>query len=99
MPIIDITKLKTVEIDRDRMGGMPVLQGTRFPVAQLIAEVAEMADDLSEDFDLDLELVTDFLDELANQFDPKFNPALRAYLKTLKRDHAHLSNQGSGHPR
>ena len=84
MPLIDIRAFTTVEIDRNRMGGMPVLKGTRFPAAQLLAELTEAIEDICEDFDLDLELVTNFLDELANQFDPKFNESLREYLKELK---------------
>lgn len=84
MPSIDLSKLENVEIDRNRMGGMPCLRGTRFPAAQLLAELTEAIEDICEDFDLDLELVTNFLDELANQFDPKFNESLREHLKALK---------------
>lgn len=84
MPVIDFNSFETVEIDRNRVGGMPVLKGTRFPAAQLLAELNEAIEDTCEDFGLDLKLVSDFMDELACQFDPKFNESLREHLKALK---------------
>jgi uncharacterized protein (DUF433 family) len=60
-----------VEFDPDRYGGAPVLAGTRFPVSQVLAELAEGASigDLAEDMSLDraklsqvLSILSAFLD-------------------------------------
>jgi uncharacterized protein (DUF433 family) len=55
--------VRTVDVDTDRAGGVAVLKGTRFAVAQLMAQIAEgdSVDDLVEQFDLDRESIRTFL--------------------------------------
>ena len=62
----------SVEIDPQRHGGVPVLKGTRFPVSQLINQIAPKAiEDFMSEFDYeettgkDLEL---FFECLSNLF-------------------------------
>ena len=44
----------TVEIDPQRRGGQPVLKGTRFPISQIIAQIAEEGvNKFIEEFDYD----------------------------------------------
>ena len=63
-----------VDIDPDRRGGAPVLKGTRFPIAQIISQMAEgdSVDDLVENFDLNGDLIRQCLrglsDFLARQY-------------------------------
>lgn len=47
----------SVSVDRDIVGGMPVLFGTRFSIAQVFAEIADgdSLDTLSDRMDLDIE--------------------------------------------
>jgi uncharacterized protein (DUF433 family) len=56
-----------VEMNPRKRGGIPVLKGTRFTLAQILAEIAEGRDvnELAEDFELDLELIKEFLHGLA----------------------------------
>ncbi|GAG36836.1 unnamed protein product [marine sediment metagenome] len=63
--------LENVTIDPDIMHGRPVLKGTRFPVAQLIAELADghSTSDIAEGCGLDIKTITDFLFELAFYFE------------------------------
>lgn len=57
----------TVNIDKDIRGGIPVLQGTRFPVSQLIAELADTSapDEIADNFDLNADQIRAFLDGFA----------------------------------
>lgn len=52
-----------VEVNANKRGGVPVLKGTRFTVAQLFAEIAEgrSAGEIAEDFDLELEMIKEVL--------------------------------------
>jgi uncharacterized protein (DUF433 family) len=52
-----------VEVDPERRGGVPVLRGTRFPVAQVLAELAETegAEEVAENFDLEARAIRDLL--------------------------------------
>ena len=53
----------------DKMGGVPCLRGTRFPVAQLIAELVASGDALGyliDDFDLPRSVVCGFMQSLAD---------------------------------
>jgi uncharacterized protein (DUF433 family) len=61
----------TVEIDPDIMGGVPVLKGTRFPIPQLIAEIADgrSVDNLASTFSLDRNQIENFLHGLAIHLD------------------------------
>ena len=63
--------MTTIRKDPDIMGGKPCLAGTRFPVAQVLRELAEgrSVDQLAADFDLDLDLLRDFMKELASMFE------------------------------
>ena len=48
-----------VELNPEKLGGIPVLKGTRISVAQIMAEIGEgsSAAEVSADFDLDVALV------------------------------------------
>ncbi len=67
---------ETVDIDQDLMKGVPVLKGTRFPISQLLAEIAEgrSVDQIAKAFRLNLELIKDLLHGLALHLD---RPALK----------------------
>jgi uncharacterized protein (DUF433 family) len=56
-----------VEIDVLKRGGVPVLKGTRFTVAQLLAELAEgrSTSEIAEDFELEGEVIKNVLENLA----------------------------------
>jgi uncharacterized protein (DUF433 family) len=65
-----------VEVDPHRRGGVPVLRGTRFTVAEALAELAESSGvhQVAENFDLDDEVLRDLLNSLSlllNQPYPK----------------------------
>ena len=62
------------EVNPEKRGGVPVLKGTRFTLAQLLAEIAEgrNVQELSEDFELDLETIKQFLEGLSICFDHSF---------------------------
>lgn len=51
------------EVNPRKCGGKPVLKGTRFTLAQLLAEVADGRDlpTIAEDFDLNLNTMIEFL--------------------------------------
>jgi uncharacterized protein (DUF433 family) len=48
-----------VELNPEKLGGVPVLKGTRIAVAQVLAEMGEgqSAEQVAEDLDLDVSLV------------------------------------------
>ena len=52
-----------IEIDPGRRGGVPVLRGTGFTVAQLFAELAETeaVEEVADNFSLDIEQIRDLL--------------------------------------
>ena len=56
-----------VEWNVDRLGGAPVLKGTRITVAQILAELGEgqSAEEVAADFDLDVVLVKKLVQGLA----------------------------------
>lgn len=60
-------RLPGIEIDPARCGGAPVLDGRRFKLAQLIAQIAEgmTAAQVADEFDLDPTVVTAALNSLA----------------------------------
>ena len=65
-----------VEVDPDRRGGVPVLRGTRFTVAEALAELAESSGvrEVAENFDLPDDALRDMLNSLSlllNQPYPK----------------------------
>ncbi len=57
----------TIEIDAGRCCGKPVLPGTRFPAAQVVAQIAsgDSVDDIADNFELDKDLIVNFLNALA----------------------------------
>lgn len=63
-----------VEVSARKFGGIPVLKGTRFPIAQVLSQIAEgdSVDDLAENFDLDPECLRTLLHALAACLDRPF---------------------------
>jgi len=59
-----------VMTDPEIMSGVPVLKGTRFPIAQILAELANdySISEIAEDFNLDENKITGFLNNLAEEF-------------------------------
>ena len=56
-----------VELSPQKLGGVPVLKGSRISVAQILAEIGEgrSADEVAADFDLDAALVKRLVQGLA----------------------------------
>ena len=65
-----------VEINPDKLGGVPVLKGTRISVAQVLAEIGEgqSVEAVADDFDLDVELVKRLVTGLAVCLDRPIAP-------------------------
>jgi uncharacterized protein (DUF433 family) len=63
-----------IECDRSRLGGIPVLVGTRFPVYQLIAELAdsESVAEIADDFELDKDVLRKLLHAMAVHWNKPF---------------------------
>ncbi|MDE2095767.1 MAG: DUF433 domain-containing protein [Patescibacteria group bacterium] len=63
-----------VEIDPQIRGGVPVLRGTRIPVARILADIADgySPQEVTDDLGLDLDLVKKLLDGLASSIDRPF---------------------------
>jgi uncharacterized protein (DUF433 family) len=61
------TLRQTVDIDPHIRGGAPVLKGTRFTVAQTLAELADKlaVEELASEFDLDPTIIRDMLRALS----------------------------------
>lgn len=66
-----IIRSGAVEITTTKRGGVPVLKGTRFTLAQLLAEISEgrSVQELAADFDLDIDIIKSYLESLAAYFD------------------------------
>jgi uncharacterized protein (DUF433 family) len=64
----------SVTIDAEIRGGVPVLRGTRVPVAQILAEIAGDArvSEIADDLDLDMEVVVKVLEGMAIHLDRPF---------------------------
>ena len=62
---------ESVDIDPDIRGGAVVLRNTRFPVARILAEIADdrTVSELAEDFDLDVDLLKKLLQGMAVCFE------------------------------
>ncbi|NQT36684.1 MAG: DUF433 domain-containing protein [Planctomycetes bacterium] len=60
-----------VEINARKLGGIPVLKGTRFSVAQILSQIADgdSVSDIAENFELDGEQVSTLLHALAAYLD------------------------------
>jgi uncharacterized protein (DUF433 family) len=65
-----------VEVGPGKRGGIPVLLGTRFTVAQLFAEIGEgrSLPEIAADFGLDLGLMQKLMEGLAIQLDRPLSP-------------------------
>ncbi len=65
-----------VEVNPNKRGGIPVLKGTRFTIAQLFAELADGRNvvDVAEAFELDLDSVKTLLQGLSTHLDRPMSP-------------------------
>jgi uncharacterized protein (DUF433 family) len=56
-----------VAINPDKLGGVPLLRGTRFSIPELLSEIAEgdSTDDIADNFELDKQHIQEFLHALA----------------------------------
>lgn len=65
---------ESVTVDPDIRGGVPVLKGTRIPVSQILAEIADDASvsEIAQDLDLDAELLVKLLEGMAIHLDRPF---------------------------
>ena len=63
-----------VEITPKKLGGVPVLTGTRLKIAQILGEIADGSSiaKIARDFDLDREKLANLLRGIAIQFDRSF---------------------------
>lgn len=66
-----------IGLDRQRRSGVPTVGSTRFPFAQLLAELADTERprnlvEICKDFDLDLDAAKNSLEQLAVVFDSKY---------------------------
>lgn len=63
-----------VWVNKDRFTGTPCLKGTRVPVAQIIAEIADgrSIGDVAEDMDLPEEQIKDLFEHIANLWNHRF---------------------------
>jgi len=63
-----------VEISVKKLGGVPVLKGTRFSVAQVLSQIADgdSVQELAENFELDRQQVSTLLHALAAYLDRPF---------------------------
>ena len=61
---------ESIEINEKKMGGNPVLKGTRFPIYQIMDELyeGENINDICDDYDLDLDIVKYLIGGLAMYF-------------------------------
>ncbi len=64
----------SVTIDAEIRGGVPVLKGTRVPVAQVLAEIADNAtvSEIADDLDLEQEVIVKLLEGMAIHLDRPF---------------------------
>lgn len=73
---VTITFKSCIEVDPDRVGGKPVLVGTRFTVAQLLSEIAEggSVNDVVEEYDLDVDTANEVIDSIIDAFNKSLSP-------------------------
>jgi uncharacterized protein (DUF433 family) len=64
-----------IEINPRKCGGVPVLNGTRFTIAQMFAEIADgrSLPEICDNFELDTIMVTKLFEGLAISFDRPFD--------------------------
>lgn len=67
---------ETVEINPDKAHGAPVLTGTRFKIARVLAELADgmTVSKMAKEFDLNKSMIVKLLHGLAIQLDRSFFP-------------------------
>jgi uncharacterized protein (DUF433 family) len=65
---------ETIEVNPQKRGGVPVLSGTRVPVAQILAEIADDASvsEIAAELDLDAECIRKLLEGIASYLDRPF---------------------------
>ena len=65
-----------VEVNPDKLGGVPVLKGSRISVAQILAEIAEgqTVEAVADDFDLDVAQVKRLVTGLSVSLDQPMTP-------------------------
>ncbi len=58
---------ESVEMQNEIRGGVPVLKGSRLPVARILAELGDDATitEIADDYDLDVKQLKDFIEGLA----------------------------------
>jgi uncharacterized protein (DUF433 family) len=68
--------LEHIDVDSMIRGGVPVLRGTRFTIAQVLAEVADGSSvaDLTTDYDLERSRIVGALRSLAAALDRQYKP-------------------------
>ena len=66
-----VDKLKNVEYNPERLGGMATVAGTRFPISRIFAELTDdqTLAEIAEDYDQDLEQIIDIFNELSLIFE------------------------------
>ncbi len=72
--MIDPINTKYIWTDKERCGGKPCIRGTRFPIAQLLREIADKMylDEVVEDFSLPPLDTIGALDELATWLNEQY---------------------------
>ena len=75
-----------VEVNPNKRGGIPVIRGTRFTAAQVLAEIADgrSVAELCETFEIDAETVTEFLQALSIYLDRPVQPQAHAQLSARR---------------
>jgi uncharacterized protein (DUF433 family) len=65
----------SVEIDPAIRGGVPVLKGTRIPVSQILAEIAEdfSISEIADDFNLDFDILVNLFEGMSIHLDRPFH--------------------------
>ncbi len=65
----------SIDIDPEKRGGVPMVKGTRVPVATILAELAEGATigGVAADLDLDPEILRKMIQGIAGHFDCSFS--------------------------
>jgi len=68
--------IEVVEIQPEIRGGVPVLKGTRIPVAKILAELTEdmTLTDIAKDYNINVQQVRMFIEGLAILLDRSFQP-------------------------
>ena len=66
-----VDNLKNVEYNPKRLGGMPTIAGTRFPICRIFAELTDNQTlaEIADDYNQDLEQILDIFSELSLIFE------------------------------